>query len=920
MEALVGRERELHVLADLLDGVSDHGAALLVRGEAGVGKSALLASASAQARTRGMRVLAATGAQAETLLPFAGLHQLLHPLLDQADELPAAQRDALYAAFGMRDGVRDEQAPNLFLIALATLELLSGAAEQTPLLVLVEDAQWLDSSTCDALAFVARRLESEPIVLLLAIREGVESALAETGLPDLQLEGLDDAAASALLDARAPELAPAVRERLLEEAAGNPLALLELPAALKAEQLGGTEPLPPWLPMTTRLERIFRERVSHLPEPTRALLLTAALDTGELTEALQAATLLQGAPVSEEALGPAVAAGLAQVEDHLIRFRHPLVRSAIAQAAGSARLRAAHEALAIALAEEPERRVWHRAAAVVGYDDAVAHELEVAATRAARRGAQAVAVAALERAAALTRDPAERGGRLLQAVEWARDLGRPELVTQLLREVTTLELRPLERAWLLWFQEVYAEEGAWSGAERVRTFVELAERAEQAGDVERAVRTLYMVALRCYWSNPDAETRRLVLATAERLPVSPAHPMLLWIFGLVAPVERGAIVLERLPRAAAAASGDHLAEFDLGFAASAIGDCERSLELLTTATAGLRAQGAVGALGQALVSQAWTAICLGNWTVAATAAEEAARLAEETLQSNYVGVASLAQATVTAVRGDESRAEALAAGVERVLLAIGAYPLLALVQMARGLAALGLGRHAEAYEQLRRIFDPTDLAYHPFVRWWAATDYLEAAVHSDHFEEARAVMAEMEALLEQTHSPLLQIALTYARPLLAEDEHAEALYQASLGEHLANWPFVRARLQLGYGGWLRRHRRTADCRAPLRAAVEVLDALGALPWAERARQELRASGEVRRPRTPDARDQLSPQELQIAQLAAEGLSNREIGQRLYLSHRTVGSHLYRIFPKLGITSRAELHMALEGARRTGAAD
>jgi len=227
---------------------------------------------------------------------------------------------------------------------------------------------------------------------------------------------------------------------------------------------------------------------------------------------------------------------------------------------------------------------------------------------------------------------------------------------------------------------------------------------------------------------------------------------------------------------------------------------------------------------------------------------------------------------------------------------------------------LGQGRHAEAYEQLGRIFDPADLAYHPHVRWWAGADYLEAAVHSDHREVARAIVAEMEALLEQTHSPLLQVTLIYARPFLAEDEHAEALYLASLTEQLAHWPFLRARLQLGYGGWLRRHRRMADSRAPLRAAAEILDALGALPWAERARSELRASGERSRPRSPDARDQLSPQDLQIAQMAADGLSNREIGQRLYLSHRTVESHLYHLFPKLGITSRAELHTVLDGGR------
>jgi len=406
MEALVGREHETHVFTELLDGVHHRGAALVVRGEAGVGKSALLASTSARARAQGMRVLTATGVQAEAQLPFAGLHQLLHPLLVAADELPGPQRSALHTAFGLSEA-------------------------QAPLLIIAEDAQWLDGATADALAFVARRVEAEPIVLLIAVREGTESVLAEAELPELPVGGLDQTAASALLDAHTPDLAPNVRERLLDEARGNPLALLELPAALSAEQLEGTAPLPPWLPLTTRLERGFGERVSHLPEPTRALLLTAALDTGDLAEALQAATRLHGALISEEALEPAVAAGLAQEDVHRIRFRHPLVRSAIAQAASSARLRAAHEALAITLADYPDRRVWHHATAVVGYDDDVAHELEVAATRAARRGAQAVAVAALERAAVLTRDPAERGGRFLQAVEWASDLGRPELVTRL---------------------------------------------------------------------------------------------------------------------------------------------------------------------------------------------------------------------------------------------------------------------------------------------------------------------------------------------------------------------------------------------------------------------------------------------------------------------------------------------------------
>jgi DNA-binding CsgD family transcriptional regulator len=550
---------------------------------------------------------------------------------------------------------------------------------------------------------------------------------------------------------------------------------------------------------------------------------------------------------------------------------------------------------------------------VVGQDDELARDLAAMATRDDQRGASSVAVAAYERAAQLTRDPAQRGEWLLDAVDVADDLGRLDLMRRLLREVATLELRPQERAWLLWHQETLTDEGAWTGADRVRTFVALAERAEQAGDVERALRQLEAIALRCYWSNPDQETQQLVVAAAERLSLPPEHPVLLWVLAGVAPVERGAVVLEHLARAAEAVSGNPVAEQALGAVAAAVGDCERSSVLLATAIGGLRAHGALGALATALVSQAWTAICLGNWTVAASAADEAARLTEEARQSRWVVVATLAQATVAAARGDERRAETLAADAERMLLAAGASPLLSLVQLARGLSALGQGRHAEAYDHMQRIFDPADLAYHPHVRFWVATEYLDAAVHSDHLEAAHSLVAEMERLLEATCSPHLQVALSYARPILATDEHAEALYLASLGENLVNWPFLRARLQLAYGVWLRRHLRKAESRAPLRAALEVFEALGVTPWAERSRQELRASGESS-PRTPDARGLLSPQELQIAQLAAEGLSNREIGQRLYLSHRTVGAYLYRLFPKLGITTRSELHAALAGGR------
>jgi DNA-binding CsgD family transcriptional regulator len=603
------------------------------------------------------------------------------------------------------------------------------------------------------------------------------------------------------------------------------------------------------------------------------------------------------------------------MDDQLIQFRHPLVRSAVCQAAGSARLHAAHAALATALADQGERAVWHQAAAVVGQDEGVAATLEAMATRSARRGAHAVAVAALERAAQLTRDSAQRGAWLLQATRWANELGRTDLVTRLLRQVEALELGPGERAVLLLYQEIFTAAGSWSGTERVRAFVDLAGSAQQAGNVDRASEALSLIAFRCFWSNPDAEARRLVVAAAERLALPPDEPRLLYMLGFVAPVERGAFVLERLPRAAEGMRGDHVAGSELGSLAGAVGDFEQASRLLATAIDGLRSQGMLGELAHALGFQAWTAICMGNWRLAASAADEAARWAQETLQSLWVGAAYLAQAAVAAARGEYTRAEALAAIAEQGILAVGAHRFLSLAQVVRGLIALGQRRHAEAYDQARRIFDPSDLAFHPQVRFWAATDYLEAAIHSDHVEEARAVMAEMETLLAQTHAPLLQAHLAYARPLLAEEHEAEALYVASLGETLANWPFLHARLQLAYGGWLRRHRRMADSRASLRAAVEGLDALGVAPWADRARQELRASGERSCPRIPEARDQLSPQELQIAQMAAAGLSNREIGERLYLSHRTIGAKLLRSYSKLGVTSRAELHVRLSGGRQ-----
>jgi DNA-binding CsgD family transcriptional regulator len=907
-QVLYGREPELRFLSGLIDSVRSGGGATLVRGEPGIGKSALLAAATAQATGHGMQVVSAVGVESEARLPFGGLHQLLRPILGLAAGLPARQRAALLAGFGMSDA----SAPELFLIGLATLQLVGDAAARSPVLAIVEDAQWLDEPSNAVLAFVARRLEAEPAVMLIAIRDGYESPFDDAGLLELRLKGLDRAAAEAVLDARAPELEPVLRARVLAEAAGNPLALVELPAGLRLEAFGDGALLATPLLLTTRLERAFSTQASDLPAATRTLLLVAAVDDGGvLDEVLSATRVLEGAVVSVETLAPAVDVQLIAIDGMTLHFRHPLVRSSIYHAASLSQRQAAHAALSTVLVDQPDRKVWHRAAATLRPDEAVAVELDEAADRAGRRGAVAVAITALERAAELSERSAPRGNRLVRAAGFAFELGRPELGVRLLRAAEPLDLASEDSLRLTWLRDAYNHPG-WSGPDKVDSFVESAERLRLEGRADLAMKSLLTIALTCYWANPESATREFVVAAAERLTVADNSPELTAILALAAPVQRAAVVRERIRRFPLAAGGDPAAMLLIGEAGAAVGEFERSAACLVAAASGLRAQGRLGILTRALQTFAFSSVYLGSWQHGSTAADEAARLARETGQVAWRVSADLVQAALAAVRGEEEMAEALAAKSEAVLVPLGINPLLSLVQQARGMADLAGGRYADAYEQLRRIFDPADVAHHPFVRCWLIGELAEAAAHSGKRAEVRVILEELEGLATETGFPYLQAGLAYARPLLAEDDEAEQLFQAGLATDLATWPFLRARLLLTYGAWLRRRRRVAESRLPLRVAREAFDALGAVPWGERARQELRASGVTSRRRVPETRDQLTPQELQIAGLAAEGLSNREIGEQLYISHKTVAYHLRRIFPKLGITSRSQLHAAVVG--------
>jgi DNA-binding CsgD family transcriptional regulator len=709
------------------------------------------------------------------------------------------------------------------------------------------------------------------------------------------------------LDHRAPDLPDALRERFLDEAAGNPLALVELPVA--SGQLGGPGSLPGWLPLTTRLERAFAARAFGFPDATRMALLVAALDAGTLlSEMLDATALLAGGAPTVDVLMPAVSARLLEMDDSGLRFRHPLMRAAIRQEASVSQRRAAHAALAEVLTGQPERSVWHRAAALFEPDEGVASELEAVAVQARRRGGTAVAVSALQRAAGLS-EGAARVRRLLRAAELAFELGRRELMLSLVSEAGRLDLRPAEAARLTWIRESFGD-GLPGSAAGVRSLTATAARAAAGGDADFALKLLNGAAQRCWWAEPGQAARAAIVATAEGLDVKDSDPRLLLVLAFADPIGRGAVVIDRLSRLTPSAGSGTGATRLAGIAATGVGAFGLAAGLLATAAAGLRDQGRLGLLARTLTVQAWGAAHLTDLGTAIPAAAEGRQLAAETRQPLIEATATAVQAMLAALHGDQESAEDLAARAERACVPIGAGAALAAAQLARGLAALGGGHPADAFEHLRRIHDPADPAYHGAIRCFMIGDLAEAAVRSGNTAGIGAFMAEMEAVADLTPAPLLHAGLRYARALLADVSEAEALFDAALESDMAAWPFLRARAQLGYGEWLHQQRRNAASRAPLRSARDAFDALGVIPWSERARQLLRATGAASRPLEPEARDRLTPQELQIVQLAAQGLSNREIGQKLYLSHRTISSHLYRAFPKLGITARAELPAAL----------
>jgi len=893
---LIEREQESAVLDALVDRLPDGGGAVLVRGEAGIGKSVLLQRMRRRAAAQGARPLVTGGVESEAEFAFAGLHQLLRPVIGALAQLPESQRQTLEAALGLGVDLK----PDSFRVAVAAFQLICEMADSLPVVLIVDDAQWLDRSTLSVIAFIGRRLEAEHVALVAAVRSGQSTPLDDAHLPTLDLERLSASAAARLLDRTAPELHPILRARVLAESSGNPLALVELARSMgrSGEQLS-----PGPATLTARLERAFAGRLRDLSPDTRAALLAAALDSrASLNE------IARSSRARVESLQPAIDADLVEIADDGVRFRHPLIRSAVRQAASAQQVLEMYRALAGVVAD-PERQLWHRAMAAKEPDERIASALEQHARVAVARGAVAVAGAALERAAVLTADSRNKGARLVAAAEIAYELGLVEGARRLVDEAKAFDLSARDHARLAWFGQIISG-SVWFESGAARTFVTIAEQLRDGGDGDMALRSLVPIAHRCWWTRTKTRTREYLVEAALAMGMADDDPRVLAVVGLAHPEVTGPTILKRVSRMRLHEMTDPIAAMYVGIAAEKAGDFATGARVLASAIDGLRQQVRLVPLTQALVHYAWAATHAGDWPAAAAAASEAAGLARDTSQPQYGLTGELVGALATALRGIEPDTESALAEPERTLLAMNGGPLLATAHLARGAAAVGEGRHEDAFQHLWPVFDESDSTFHRFMRWPALLDLVEAAAGSGQTSRLADVIADLEAISLHSEPPILRLNLACARPLLATDDQAEPLFTAALAQDLAGYPFLRARTLFSSGRWLRRRRRSAESRSPLRESVALFDTLGAAAWSRRARQELRATGEKVGRRAPDLRDRLTAQELQIAELAAEGLSNPQIAERLFLSPRTIGGHLYRIFPKLEITARAQLRDAL----------
>ena len=894
---LVGRDAEQALIAARLADC-EAGTAILVRGPAGIGKTALVDEAVRRAG-RSRRILRTVGSSPETGMAMAGLYQLLQPLLPLAHLIPEPRQAALRVAFGMTVG----PSPEPFTLAIATLDLLTEVAAELPLLAVAEDLQWLDPATLGVLRFVGRRLEHDPVVLLATTRDDEPDPLRGAAGFVLDLGPLGGGDARRLLASAAPDLSSATRARVLRAAEGNPLALVELPKTPGLTSLAARDS--GWLPLSQRLQAAFAARVERLPAPAQTALLLLALHDSESLPELLDALGPAGAPARLEVVEPAIVAGLVQLSDGDLRFRHGLMRSAVYQRASPSSRAAGHLALARAVGPGTDRGILHRARAAAGYDDALAADLGLVADRAVGRGTVSVAMTTLARAAELTTSAPDKRRYLFRAAALAYELGQAD-VGDAHRAVLALLADDEHSRLLLEELGETADVDAGGGVARIQALIGLAERSRRLGDKRLTGSFLRSAAYRCWMREPGNAVARGIVKFVADAAGSLGDPERAILLAYADPVGSSPAITE-IMHAVVTTDLDSVTVWTLGHAASCIGEFELADMFLADAATRLRAEGRLQVLARTVVMQAWARLRRGQWSTAMPLAEEGRRLAEESGQAEWQAAALTGQAMVAALRGDIADAVPAADHAERIAVPNRMTNVAAITLLARATAAAAERDFSTAWDYLSRLHRGADPGSSPYQALWSLSHLAYAAVQCDRVERTRELVRQLTAELPPGPlGPTLRMNLSYADALLAADALSEQRIREALDRDVGSWPFERSRMQLMLGSQLRRRRQTREARELLRAARDGFDSLGAGPWAERAREELRAAGVPSRTPAPTAWSSLSAQELQVARMAAEGLSNRQIGERLYLSHRTVASHLYRIFPKLGITSRAQL--------------
>ncbi|MDT4929525.1 MAG: hypothetical protein QOF92_2392 [Pseudonocardiales bacterium] len=906
---IIGRDAGLARVRGLVDPVPPSSQVLLVTGEAGMGKTVLLADAADRARLAGMRVLPVTGRESESRLAFAGLHQLLRPVLSGAADLPGRQAQALSGALGLS---ADPGTPDPLLTGMAVLTLLSDLSERLPVLVVADDAHWLDRSSVDALAFAGSRLDAERVVLLVGGRGQAPPPGFDRGFPELHLEPLSAADADRLLDGQPRPPRGRARTQVLAQAAGNPMALIELAKVIADDPAASRRWVAEPLPLTDRLTAVLTSRFATLPEPVQAALLLAAVADGSDVSAAAS----HGAGPDARALVPAEQLGLITIDRTGLRFSHPLVRSAVYHSAPFARRAAAHRELADALHDQPDRRAWHLAAAALHPDEHVAALLEATATQAKNRGGAAAAALAMERAAELSPHPEDQARRLVAAASAAVPTGQgdwvQDLATRALAVTADPELRLTARrdaGWAL----------TWSG-QRTAALSALISVAEEASRDQPALAwdALASAATVAYQSGTSASRQAVsrALGLLDRQGPPPGGPvpgidvdvLRLWIHASTDPIGSRNQLRPDL-RKIADSPIEEPSLWRIASAAWILDESDLALRLLQDAMQGIRAPGIRGTSGGSLTVLGWAYIDTGRWDEALDAAAEAASMAEANQMELIAASADVITATVLALRADSGAARKHAARALATIDPAECGLVAARARHALGVAALADGSYLQAFTQLRGLFSDDGTPLHNYASYLGVADLAAAAVRADRRMEGADVVEHALSPLNGNASARLEQLIARARGILARSDGAEAHFDKALSDPAGDqWPFERAQLRLDYAEWLRRRRRINDAKPVLTQALGTFRRLNAPSWAQRAQAELRASGVAvtDAPGDPDAIGELTPQQRQIVRLASQGLTDREIGDRLFLSPRTVGSHLYRSYPKLGVANRHQL--------------